>query len=115
QAQAAELAPHGITALALTPGFLRSEAVLEHFGVTPDTWREAPDRHFAHSESPAYLGRAVVALAADPDVGRHNGRALATGPLAREYGFADADGTQPDFTAYWARELAAELGPLGDP
>jgi NAD(P)-dependent dehydrogenase (short-subunit alcohol dehydrogenase family) len=115
QAQAAELAPHGLTALALTPGFLRSEAVLEHFGVTPETWRDASDPHFAESETPAYLGRAVVALAADADVQRHNGRALATGPLAREYGFTDADGTQPDFTAYWDRELAAELGPLGAP
>jgi NAD(P)-dependent dehydrogenase (short-subunit alcohol dehydrogenase family) len=115
QAQAAELAPYGVTALALTPGFLRSEAMLDHFGVTADTWRDAPDPHFAQSETPAYLGRAVVALAADPDVARHNGRALATGPLAREYGFTDADGTQPDFTAYWRAALEPEHGPLGDP
>jgi NAD(P)-dependent dehydrogenase (short-subunit alcohol dehydrogenase family) len=115
QAQAAELAPHGVTAVALTPGFLRSEALLDHFGVTADTWRDAPDPHFLQSETPAYLGRAVVALAADPDVARHNGRALATGPLSREYGFTDADGSQPDFTAYWAAALETEHGPLGDP
>ena len=115
QAQAAELAPHGVTAVALTPGFLRSEAVLDHFGVTADTWRDAPDPHFARSETPSYLGRAVVALAADPDVARHNGRALATGALAREYGFTDLDGTQPDFNAYWHEALEAEHGPLGDP
>jgi NAD(P)-dependent dehydrogenase (short-subunit alcohol dehydrogenase family) len=115
QAQAAELAPHGVTALALTPGFLRSEAVLDHFGVTAEAWRDAPDPHFAQSETPAYLGRAVVALAADPDVARFSGRALTTGPLAREYGFTDADGTQPDFYAYWREALEAEHGPLGDP
>jgi NAD(P)-dependent dehydrogenase (short-subunit alcohol dehydrogenase family) len=115
QAQAAELAPHGVTAIALTPGFLRSEAVLDHFGVTADTWRDADDPHFAKSETPHYLGRAVVALAADPGVARHNGRALSTGPLAREYGFTDLDGTQPDFYAYWREALEAEHGPIGDP
>jgi NAD(P)-dependent dehydrogenase (short-subunit alcohol dehydrogenase family) len=115
QAQAAELAPHGVTAIALTPGFLRSEAVLDHFGVTTENWREADDPHFAQSETPSYIGRAVVALAADPDVARHNGRALSTGPLAREYGFTDLDGTQPDFYAYWQEALEAEHGPLGDP
>jgi NAD(P)-dependent dehydrogenase (short-subunit alcohol dehydrogenase family) len=115
QAQAAELAPRGVTAIALTPGFLRSEAVLDHFGVTPENWREADDPHFLKSETPSYIGRAVVALAADPDVARHNGRALSTGPLAREYGFTDLDGTQPDFYAYWQEALEAEHGPLGDP
>jgi NAD(P)-dependent dehydrogenase (short-subunit alcohol dehydrogenase family) len=115
QAQAAELAPHGVTALALTPGFLRSEAVLDHFGVTAENWRDADDPDFAQSETPAYIGRAVVALAADPDVARHNGRALSTGPLAREYGFTDLDGTQPDFYAYWRDALEAEHGPIGDP
>jgi NAD(P)-dependent dehydrogenase (short-subunit alcohol dehydrogenase family) len=115
QAQAAELAPHGVTAVALTPGFLRSEAVLEHLGVTTETWRESDDPHFLKSETPHYLGRAVAALAADPDVARHNGRALSTGPLAREYGFTDLDGTQPDFYDYWREALEAEHGPLGDP
>ncbi|WP_028060091.1 SDR family oxidoreductase [Candidatus Solirubrobacter pratensis] len=115
QAQAAELDPHGIAAVALTPGFLRSEAVLEHFGVTEATWRSAADPHFARSESPAYLGRAVVALATDPDVLEKSGRALATAPLAREYGFTDADGTRPDFEAYWAESLQQRFGPLGAP
>ncbi|MFD5411526.1 SDR family oxidoreductase [Streptomyces nojiriensis] len=116
-AQAAELRPHGVAAVSLTPGFLRSEALLEHFGVTEANWRDgaAQDPNFAHSETPAYLGRAVVALAADPDVIARTGRALATWDLYKEYGFTDADGTQPDFSAHWARNLEAEYGPLGDP
>ncbi|MFD7910943.1 SDR family oxidoreductase [Streptomyces sp. NPDC059752] len=116
-AQAAELRPHGVAAVSLTPGFLRSEALLEHFGVTEANWRDgaAEDPNFAHSETPAYLGRAVVALAADPDVIARSGRALATWDLYKEYGFTDADGTQPDFAAHWAKNLEAEYGPLGDP
>ncbi|MFD7908553.1 SDR family oxidoreductase [Kitasatospora sp. NPDC059722] len=116
-AQAAELKPHGVAAVALTPGFLRSEAVLDHFGVTEATWRDgvAADPHFARSETPAYLGRAVAALAADPDVMAKSGRALATWGLYREYGFTDADGTQPDWAAHWAANLEAEHGPLGEP
>ncbi|RKE17611.1 SDR family oxidoreductase [Streptomyces sp. TLI_171] len=116
-AQAAELRPHGVAAVALTPGFLRSEAMLEHFGVTEENWRDgaAQDPNFAHSESPAYLGRAVVALAADPDVLAKSGRALATWGLYREYGFTDADGSRPDFAAHWAAQLEPEFGPLGDP
>ncbi|MFF7993225.1 SDR family oxidoreductase [Kitasatospora xanthocidica] len=116
-AQAAELRPHGVAAVALTPGFLRSEAVLEHFGVTEDDWRKGAeqDPDFAHSESPAYLGRAVAALAADPDVMAKTGRALATWGLYREYGFTDADGSRPDFAAHWAANLAERYGPLGDP
>ncbi|GHD76121.1 short-chain dehydrogenase [Streptomyces goshikiensis] len=116
-AQAAELKPHGVTAVALTPGFLRSEAVLEHFGVTEATWRDgaAKDPDFAHSESPAYLGRAVAALAADPDVIAKTGRALATWDLYEEYGFTDTDGSRPDFAAHWAEHLVERYGPLGDP
>ncbi|MGZ9928461.1 SDR family oxidoreductase [Streptomyces sp. NC-S4] len=116
-AQAAELRPHGVAAVSLTPGFLRSEALLEHFGVTEANWRDgaAQDPNFAHSETPAYLGRAVVALAADPDVMARTGRALATWDLYKEYGFTDADGTRPDFAAHWASNLEAEYGPLGDP
>ncbi|WP_405533198.1 SDR family oxidoreductase [Streptomyces avidinii] len=116
-AQAAELRPHGVAAVALTPGFLRSEAMLEQFGVTEANWRDgaAGDPNFAHSETPAYLGRAVVALAADPDVIARTGRALATWDLHKEYGFTDADGSRPDFAAHWARTLEAEYGPLGDP
>lgn len=116
-AQAAELKPHGVAAVAVTPGFLRSEAVLEHFGVTEANWRDAIDQdpHFAHSETPAYLGRAVAALAADPGVMAKTGRALATWGLYEEYGFTDVDGTQPDFAAHWADALVDEFGPLGDP
>jgi NAD(P)-dependent dehydrogenase (short-subunit alcohol dehydrogenase family) len=115
QAQAAELKPHGVAAVALTPGFLRSEAVLEHFKTTEADWRSTTDPHFARSESPAYLGRAVAALAQDPKILEKSGRALATAPLAREYGFTDADGTRPDFPAYWAAELEPQFGPLGTP
>ncbi|MCU7820429.1 SDR family oxidoreductase [Kitasatospora sp. DSM 101779] len=116
-AQAAELKPHGVAAVAITPGFLRSEAMLDHFGVTEANWRDgvAKDPDFAHSETPAYLGRAVAALAADPDVMAKSGRALATWGLYREYGFTDADGTQPDFAAHWATNLEEQYGPLGDP
>ncbi|MFF9645554.1 SDR family oxidoreductase [Kitasatospora aureofaciens] len=115
-AQAAELKPHGVAAVAVTPGFLRSEAVLEHFGVTEANWRDgaAEDPDFAHSETPAYLGRAVAALAADPDVMTKTGRALATWGLYQEYGFTDIDGTQPDFAAHWANSLEDEYGPLGE-
>ncbi|GAA5123187.1 SDR family oxidoreductase [Haloechinothrix salitolerans] len=114
-AQAEELRPHGVAAVAVTPGFLRSEAMLDHFGVTEATWRDgaAKDPHFAYSEMPTYLGRAVAALAADPDVLRKTGRALATWELYREYGFTDADGTQPDWGAHWDDALATEYGPLG--
>jgi NAD(P)-dependent dehydrogenase (short-subunit alcohol dehydrogenase family) len=101
-AQSRELAPHGATAVALTPGWLRSEMMLEHFGVTEGTWREALARepHFAISESPRFVGRAVAALAADPDRGRHNGASLSSGGLAREYGFVDLDGSRPDCWRY---------------
>ena len=116
-AQAAELKPYGVAAVAITPGFLRSEAMLENFGVTEANWRDgaATDPDFAYSETPAYLGRAVAALAADPDVMAKTGRALATWGLYREYGFTDADGTQPDWAAHWADALVETHGPLGDP
>ncbi|MCZ4095194.1 SDR family NAD(P)-dependent oxidoreductase [Streptomyces sp. So13.3] len=116
-AQAAELKPHGVAAVAITPGFLRSEAMLETFGVTEDNWRDgvAKDPNFAHSETPAYLGRAIAALAADPGIMTKSGRALATWGLYEEYGFTDADGTQPDFAAHWAASLEKEYGPLGEP
>ncbi|MFI7005136.1 SDR family oxidoreductase [Streptomyces sp. NPDC050145] len=116
-AQAAELKEHGVAAVAVTPGFLRSEAMLEGFGVTEANWRDgaAKDPNFAASETPAYLGRAVAALAADPDVMARTGQALATWGLYKEYGFTDADGTQPDWPAHWAEALEEEHGPLGDP
>ncbi|GAA2742106.1 SDR family oxidoreductase [Kitasatospora cinereorecta] len=97
-----ELGPRGATAVALTPGWLRSEMMLDHFGVTEANWRDALARqpHFGISESPAYVGRAVAALAADPGVSRWNGRSLSSGALAREYGFTDRDGSSPDCWRY---------------
>ena len=113
KAQAAELARHGITAVALTPGFLRSEAVLEHFGVTADDWLDGArrDPHFAASETPRYIGRAVAALAADPAVARWAGQALSTWQLSREYGFADVDGRRPDWGAHFAEHVARDEVP----
>ncbi|WP_073952028.1 SDR family oxidoreductase [Streptomyces kebangsaanensis] len=101
-ALAHELGPRGATALALTPGWMRSELMLDHFGVTEDDWRDALDQepHFAISETPRYVGRAVAALAADPDVARWNGRSLSSGALARVYGFTDLDGSRPDAWRY---------------
>jgi NAD(P)-dependent dehydrogenase (short-subunit alcohol dehydrogenase family) len=101
-ALAHELRPHGATAVSLTPGWLRSEAMLEAFGVTESNWRDATERvpHFAISESPAFVGRAVAALARDPDVSRWNGQSLSSGQLAKVYGFTDLDGSQPDAWRY---------------
>jgi NAD(P)-dependent dehydrogenase (short-subunit alcohol dehydrogenase family) len=97
-----ELRPHGATAVCLTPGWLRSEAMLDAFGVTEANWRDATQRipHFAIAESPAYTGRAVVALAQDPDVARWNGQSLSSGQLAKVYSFTDIDGSQPDAWRY---------------
>jgi NAD(P)-dependent dehydrogenase (short-subunit alcohol dehydrogenase family) len=101
-AQSEELRPHGGTAVALTPGWLRSEAMLEAFGVTEANWRDATDKqpHFVISESPAFVGRAAAALAADPDVSRWTGRSLSSGELAKVYGFTDTDGSRPDAWRY---------------
>ena len=100
-AQGHELAPHGGTAVALTPGWLRSEMMLEAMGVGEENWREGANPHFAAiSESPVFVGRAVAALAADPDVHRRNGGSFSSGELAREYGFTDLDGSQPDCWRY---------------
>jgi len=95
--QGHELEPHGATAVAITPGWLRSEMMLEAFGVSEENWRDAPaPPGFAVSESPRYVGRAVVALASDPDRARWNQQSVDSGRLAREYGFTDVDGSQPD-------------------
>jgi NAD(P)-dependent dehydrogenase (short-subunit alcohol dehydrogenase family) len=101
-ALAHELAPYGGTAVTLTPGWLRSEAMLEIYGVTESSWRDATTNtpHFAISESPAFVGRAVAALAQDPDVSRWNGASLSSGQLAKVYGFTDLDGSQPDAWRY---------------
>lgn len=100
---ATELKPKGITALALTPGFLRSEQMLDHFGVTEANWRDAiaKDPYFAGSETPYFTGQAVVALATDPNVMDKSGKALATWHLGREYGFRDADGSQPHWLDFY--------------
>lgn len=110
--QAAELKPHGITALALSPGFLRSEAMLDHFGVSESNWRNAipKNQDFAVSETPYFIGRAVVALAQDPHVSARAGEVLATWNLAREYGFTDVDGTQPHWGEYARQVLGMEMG-----
>ena len=102
-AQSQDLAPHGATAVALTPGWMRSELMLDAFGVTEETWRDAVQRapHFAISETPRFVGRAVSALAADPDRHRYTGRSLSSGGLAQEYGFTDLDGSRPDCWRYW--------------
>jgi NAD(P)-dependent dehydrogenase (short-subunit alcohol dehydrogenase family) len=102
-ALASELKPYGVTAISLTPGFLRSEQMLDHFGVTAETWRDAPDPHFqVVSETPAYIGAAVVALASDPDLFEKTGQAFSTWRCADEYGIRDADGSQPHWGNYYA-------------
>ena len=101
--QAKELASHGCTAVALTPGWMRSEMMLDNYGVTEDNWRDAGARnpHFgAISETPRFVGRAVAALAADPQVHSRSGGSFSSGGLAREYGFTDLDGSQPDCWRY---------------
>jgi len=102
-AQAEELRPHGIIAVAVTPGFLRSEAMLDGFGVTEDTWRDAgaKDPNFLASETPRYIGRAVAALAADPNVATKAGLVLTSWDLAEEYDLRDVDGTRP----HWGRHF----------
>lgn len=98
---AAELRPHGVAAVAITPGFLRSETMLEHLGVTERTWREGgkKDKNFLESESPLFVGRAVAALAADPAILEKSGQLFSSWELSREYGFTDADGRRPDWGA----------------
>lgn len=114
--QGHELAPHGGTAVAITPGFLRSEMMLEALGVGEDNWRDALGRspaEFALSESPRYIGRAVAALACDPDRARWNQGSVDSGRLAKEYGFTDVDGSQPDVWRYI--DEVTEKGIKADP
>ena len=121
-----ELKAHGATAVAITPGWLRSEMMLDNFGVSEENWRDALDRaaaergrrpaappDFALSESPRYVGRTVVALASDPDRARWNQRSVSSGRLAREYGFTDIDGSRPDVWRYI--EEIRERGLHADP
>ncbi len=113
-AQSAELKPHGGTAVVVTPGFLRSELMLDHFGITEQNWRDGAAKapHFILSETPAYLGRGVAALAADPQRARWTGRSLSSAGLAREYGLTDVDGSVPDIWRYFADHGTAEDGPV---
>jgi NAD(P)-dependent dehydrogenase (short-subunit alcohol dehydrogenase family) len=101
EALAHELEPHGVTALTVTPGWLRSESMLDYFGVTEETWREAAERvaYFGHSETPHLLGRGIAALAADPGRHRFAGQCLGSWDLMRIYDLQDADGTRPDWGA----------------
>ncbi len=114
---AAELADEHCTAVALTPGWLRSERMLEGFGVTEETWRDALEDvpHFCVSESPTYVARTLVALAADPGASQFAGQVLSSAQLARTYGVTDTDGTQPDCWRYLVEIMdpgrpATELG-----
>jgi NAD(P)-dependent dehydrogenase (short-subunit alcohol dehydrogenase family) len=119
--QGHELEPHGATAVAITPGWLRSEMMLDNFGVSEENWRDSINRSgeqgapadFALSESPRYVGRAVAALAADPGRARWNGKSVNSGQLAHEYGFTDLDGSRPDIWRYIVevRERGLEANP----
>ncbi len=115
-AQAQELRARGGTAVALTPGWMRSEAMLDHYGVGEANWRDGTERtpHFCISESPRFVGRAVAALAADPDVSRWNGESLSSGGLAQVYGFTDLDGTRPDCWRYMVEVVEREGAAAGD-
>jgi len=122
-AMAFELRKTSVAAVAVTPGFLRSEAMLDHFGVKEENWRDAakpradgiaqpladqmPGPDFLHSETPLYVGRAIAALAADPNVKKKSGQVLSSWELSDEYGFIDADGTRP----HWGRYFAETYGP----
>ncbi len=108
---AEELRPHGVAAVSVTPGFLRSESMLEGFGVTEETWRDAgkKDPNFLESESPLFVGRAVAALAADPDALERTGEITSSWELARAYGIEDHDGRRPDWGAHAARNVLPSL------
>jgi NAD(P)-dependent dehydrogenase (short-subunit alcohol dehydrogenase family) len=112
---ATELRPHGVAAVAVTPGFLRSETMLERFGVTEETWREGgkKDRNFLQSESPLFVGRAVVALAGDPAILERSGQLFSSWELGREYRFTDSDGRRPDWGASKLDFLPCEYLRLG--
>jgi len=101
-AQAQELQPHQGTAVAMTPGWMRSEMMLDNYGVSEANWRDAIAKqpHFVITETPRYVGRAVAHLAGDPDVARWSGQSLSSGQLAQVYGFTDLDGSQPDCWRY---------------
>jgi Dehydrogenases with different specificities (related to short-chain alcohol dehydrogenases) len=115
-ALAQELKPHGCAAVSLTPGWMRSEIMLELFGISEDNWREGgkQDPHFLISETPRYTGRAIAALASDPEVRRWNGRSLSSGELAEVYGFTDIDGSRPNFDELYREVIGAARGTGSD-
>lgn len=114
--QARELRKQDVAAVAVTPGFLRSEFMLEHFGVTADTWRDGArkDPNFIASESPLYVGRGIAALAADPNVKAKSGKVFASWTLAADYGFTDADGSRPDWGAHFAQAYGGRYRTFDD-
>jgi NAD(P)-dependent dehydrogenase (short-subunit alcohol dehydrogenase family) len=107
QAMAVDLRDNNITSVALTPGYLRSEAMLEHFGVSEENWMDAvrKDKHFIASESPFYIGEAIKHLALDPNVRRFNGKTLSTWGLSEIYNFKDIDETQPHWGNYFKKHM----------
>ncbi len=114
--QAYELRRRNVAAIAVTPGFLRSEAMLDIFGVTEATWRNgiAKDANFIASETPFFVGRAVAALAADPEVMRKSGRVFSSWDLSDEYGFADMDGSKPHWGRHWEKAFGKPLRPMDE-
>jgi len=108
---AEELRKHRVAAVSVTPGYLRSEAMLQHWGVTEENWRDAgaQDVHFLQSETPLYLGRGVAALAADRSVLRWSGEAMSSSELGKRYGVTDHDGRQPDIQSYFAEHVMAQM------
>lgn len=113
---ARELRRKNIAAVAVTPGFLRSEAMLEHFGVTEANWQDAgkKETNFLASETPLFAGRAVAALAADPDIAKRSGRVFSSWVLSDEYGFCDADGRRPHWGRHFARKYGGTMNPCDD-
>lgn len=104
-----ELRRRNIAAVALTPGYLRSEAMLDHYGVTEANWKDGAkkDPNFIASETPLYVGRAVAALVSDPKIMKKSGRVFSSWDLAEQYGFPDADGRKPN----WGKHYLAKVGP----
>lgn len=111
-----ELGPRGVTTVAVTPGFLRSEHMLAYFGVTEANWRDGAEKdpNFLASESPRFVGRAIAALAADPARHRHNGRALSSWGLGRDYDLRDLDGSRPDWGAHFTATYPGAWRSAGD-
>lgn len=110
-AMAEDLRPAGVTALAVTPGFLRSEAMLDLFGVTEENWQEGvqQDPHFIASETPYFVGRAIAALAADPNVAEKAGKTFSSWGLSDEYGFKDIDGRSPHWGRYYEEHVLGKI------